>query len=113
LYGLVVASDAFAQMIFSPIFGVMSDKLGQVRSVGLICATIFSVGNVMYSLVSLVPEEAAGLHMPRLWFLLFTRFVVGIGTCKSFAKQCNVCQSCFLGISSPSGNSGCVGGISI
>ncbi len=80
----MVAADALAQMIFSPLFGILADRLGQVRIVAMTCAATFLVGNVMYSLVSLVPEDAAGLHMPRLWFLLFTRFVVGVGTCMQF-----------------------------
>ena len=82
LYGFVVAADALAQMIFSPIFGVVSDRLGQIRIVSLVCAATFTIGNVMYALASLVPQDLWGIHIPRLWFVLATRFIVGVGTCK-------------------------------
>ena len=90
LYGLVVAADAFAQMIFSPIFGILSDKWGQIRIVSMICAGTFTIGNVMYALASLVPQDLWGIHIPRLWFVLATRFIVGMGTCKTSAMQCPV-----------------------
>ena len=83
LYGFVVAADALAQMIFSPIFGILSDKLGQIRIVSMICAGTFTIGNVMYALASLVPQDLWGIHIPRLWFVLATRFIVGMGTCKT------------------------------
>lgn len=84
LYGFVVAADALAQMLFSPIFGILSDKLGQIRIVSMICAATFTIGNVMYAMASLVPQELWGIHIPRLWFVLATRFIVGMGTCKTF-----------------------------
>lgn len=83
LYGFVVAADALAQMIFSPIFGILSDKLGQIRIVSMICAGTFTIGNVMYAMASLVPQDLWGIHIPRLWFVLGTRFIVGMGTCKT------------------------------
>eukprot|EP00095_Tigriopus_kingsejongensis_P005990 maker-scaffold48_size466083-snap-gene-3.28 protein:Tk05990 transcript:maker-scaffold48_size466083-snap-gene-3.28-mRNA-1 annotation:"major facilitator superfamily domain-containing protein 8 isoform x8" len=69
-YGFVVAVDALAQMIFSPIFGIWADKLNSIRVVALICTGTFFF----------VPREIGGLHKPRVWSLLASRFIVGIGT---------------------------------
>lgn len=73
-YGLVVAADATAQMIFSPLFGVVADKMGQIRVVCLFCTITFCGGNVFYSLISLIPSSG------RVWCMLAARFIVGIGT---------------------------------
>ena len=56
-YGLVVAADAFAQMIASPTFGIIADKMNQVRLVCLICTITFCGGNVLYSLVRFTSRE--------------------------------------------------------
>jgi MFS family permease len=79
-YGLVVASDAFAQMLFSPLFGIIADRMGRIRVVSMVCAATFCTGSAFYSLISLIPQEADGLHKPRVWATLTARFIVGIGT---------------------------------
>ncbi len=81
-YGLVVAADAFAQMIFSPLFGYIADKLHQIRIVAIVCSVLFISGNAFYSLLSLIPREVSWMNKPRLWFMLIARLVVGIGTSK-------------------------------
>eukprot|EP00095_Tigriopus_kingsejongensis_P005987 maker-scaffold48_size466083-snap-gene-3.27 protein:Tk05987 transcript:maker-scaffold48_size466083-snap-gene-3.27-mRNA-1 annotation:"major facilitator superfamily domain-containing protein 8" len=89
-YGFVVASDALAQMIFSPIFGIIADKMGSIRVVAIICALTFFGGNVIFSLISLIPREIAGLAKPRVWGLLVARFVVGTGTAINAAARAYV-----------------------
>ncbi len=82
-YGYVVAADAFAQVLFSPIFGFISDRLGRIRGVALVCACFFMVGNIAYSNIPLIPREFGGvMDKPRVWFTLLARFIVGIGTSK-------------------------------
>ena len=79
-HGFVVAADALGQMVFSPLFGLLADKLGKVRPVNLLCAGTFIAGNAMFSLISLVPRDAWDLDQPRTWSLFVVRFIVGIGT---------------------------------
>ena len=84
MYGFVVAADALGQMVFSLLFGLLADKLGKVRPVNLLCAGMFIAGNAMFSLISLVPQNALGAEHPRTWSLFVVRFIVGIGTGKIF-----------------------------
>ena len=84
MYGFVVTADALGQMVFSPLFGLLADKLGKVRPVNLFCAGTFIAGNAMFSLVSLVPQDALGAEHPRTWSLFVVRFMVGIGAGKIF-----------------------------
>ena len=84
IYGFVVAADALGQMVFSLLFGLLADKLGKVRPGNLLCAGTFIVGNAMFSLISLVPQDALGMEHPRTWMLLVVRFIIGIGTGKMF-----------------------------
>ena len=82
-YGLVVAADAFAQMLCSPLFGYMADKMGQIRLVSYICSTFFIGGNVMFSLLALLPR---GENKIRVWMMLVSRLIVGTGTSKKSSK---------------------------
>ena len=82
-YGYVVASDALGQMIFSPIFGILADKMNKIRMVSILCGVTFCGGNIFFSLVSLIPRTIAGVSKPRVWSLLVARFIVGIGTGKA------------------------------
>jgi len=78
-YGLVVAADAAAQMIFSPIFGFITDRLKTVRPVALGSCVLFSGGNVLYALVGIFPRNGS-VAKSRVWIMLAARFIVGIGT---------------------------------
>ena len=59
-YGFVVAADALGQLIFSPIFGLIADRLDSIRLVSLICCLTFCLGNALYANVSLVPANLLG-----------------------------------------------------
>ena len=59
-YGFVVAADALGQLIFSPIFGLIADRLDSIRLVSLICCLTFSLGNALYANVSLVSADLLG-----------------------------------------------------
>ena len=79
-YGYVVAADALAQMIFSPIFGYICDRMGSIRLVSLTCSLIFTLGHLFYSSIALVPKTIGFLVQARLYAIFIARFLVGIGT---------------------------------
>ena len=81
-YGFVVATDALAQMIFAPIFGWVADRQNTIRFVAIACSVIFTVGNIGYSMISLVPQSVGSLKQARFAAMVVSRFVVGIGTGK-------------------------------
>ena len=83
-YGYVVAADALAQMIFSPIFGYICDRLGSIRVVSLTCSVIFTLGHLFYSFIALVPKSVGVLLQTRLYAVFIARFLVGIGTGKIY-----------------------------
>ena len=76
-YGLVVAADAAAQMLLSPVFGYIIDRLKSVRLVCLICSVLFAAGNVFYALIGAFPRGEVKL---RVWMMFVARFIVGAGT---------------------------------
>ena len=71
-YSTIVAVNPLAQMIFSPIFGYLHNKIGAVRPLGISAAVIFIIGNLLYSMLSLVPSENG-----RYALLLLSRFLTG------------------------------------
>ena len=50
--------------------------------VSLICSVIFSIGNLMYANISLVPNNIGIITDARVWYMLVVRFIVGVGTGK-------------------------------
>ena len=90
MYGFVMAADALGQMVFSLLLGLLADKLGKVRPINLLCAGTFIAGNAMFSLISLVPQDAWGMEHPRTWSIFVVRFIVGIGTGKIFSFSLNI-----------------------
>lgn len=89
-YGIVVAADAAAQMIFSPLFGILIDRIKTIRPIALVCCSLFCLGNVMYALVGMFDRyylgglEVRGL---RIWAMIVARFVVGAGTALNSAGR--------------------------
>jgi len=82
-YGIVVAADAAAQMIFSPLFGILIDRIKTVRPVALLCCFLFCAGNVLYAMVGLFDRSKLfGLDVrgTRIWMMMLARFIVGAGT---------------------------------
>ena len=79
-YGFIVATDALGQLLFAPVFGAIADKLGTIRPLAITCSIIFTAGNLLYSMISLVPRSFGALKQARYVAMLVARFVVGIGT---------------------------------
>ena len=71
-YSTIVAVNPLAQMIFAPIFGYLYNKIGAVRPLGISAAVIFIIGNLLYSILSLIPSENG-----RYALLLLSRFLTG------------------------------------
>ena len=61
-------------MIASPLFGWLYQKTGSARLVGLITSVAYIVGNILYSILSVFPEDY------RYGLLLFSRFIVGVSS---------------------------------
>ena len=76
-YGLVVAADAAAQMLLSPLLGVVIDRLKSVRLVCIACSVMFAAGNVFYALLGAFPRGDVKI---RVWMMFVARFIVGAGT---------------------------------
>ncbi|XP_037047461.1 major facilitator superfamily domain-containing protein 8 [Bradysia coprophila] len=84
--GLVVASNPFGQMLFSPLFGWWGNKIKSVR-IPLFCSiAIFCVASAMYSTLEYFPSATV-----KYWMLL-SRFLVGVGSanitlCRSYLSD--------------------------
>ena len=76
-YGVGVAADAAAQMLLSPILGVVIDRLKSVRLVCILCSILFAAGNIFYALIGAFPRGDVKL---RVWMMFVARFIVGAGT---------------------------------
>lgn len=88
-YGYVVAADALAQIIFAPIFGILADKWKGIRVLSFACGLLFSIGNLLYANISLVPRKTGMLSQPRFFAMIFARLVVGTGTGKIASVSSN------------------------
>ena len=70
-YGWVVAVNPLGQTIASPIFGILYSKTGSARLVGVITSVAYIFGNILYSTLTVFPEDY------RYPLLLVSRFIVG------------------------------------
>ena len=85
-YGVVVAADAAAQMLLSPLLGVVIDRLKSVRLVCILCSVLFAAGNVFYALIGAFPRGDIKL---RVWMMFVARFIVGAGTTINASARCD------------------------
>ena len=74
LYGLVVSMNPLGQMIFSPISGIISNKMGSIRLVCLVTSGLYIFGNLLYAILSVFPENS------RLALLIIARLATGIAS---------------------------------
>ena len=73
IYGWLVAANPLGQLIFSPILGMLANKLnGSIRAVGIGCSVMFIAGNFLYAIPSLLPEGNG-----RVVLLFISRFLTG------------------------------------
>lgn len=73
--GYIVAANPLAQMLFSPLLGWWSNKLGSVRVPVMLSLLLFTVSSAVYSSLELIPSH-------RKHWMLWTRFLVGASSGK-------------------------------
>ena len=78
-YSTIVAVNPLAQVIFSPIFEFWHNRIQKIRPIGLSAAAVFIVGNLLYSILSVVPSENG-----RYGLLLLSRFLTGAASGENF-----------------------------
>lgn len=71
--GYVVGANPLGQMIFSPLFGWWSNKLGSIRLPLLISILLFSFASGIYSVLELFEAH-------RKYWMLFSRFLIGVSS---------------------------------
>lgn len=80
--GLIVAANPLGQMIFSPLFGWWSNKIGTIRLPLLSSLALFTVASAIYSSLELRPDHV------KYWMLI-SRFLIGVSSaniavCRSY-----------------------------
>nr|XP_023023501.1 major facilitator superfamily domain-containing protein 8 [Leptinotarsa decemlineata]XP_023023502.1 major facilitator superfamily domain-containing protein 8 [Leptinotarsa decemlineata] len=80
--GFVVAANPFGQMLFSPLVGWWSNRLGSIRMPLIFSLAVFTISSAMYSSLELFPSH-------RKHWMLWSRFLVGVSSaniaaCRSY-----------------------------
>ncbi|XP_065360293.1 major facilitator superfamily domain-containing protein 8 isoform X1 [Calliphora vicina] len=80
--GLIVAANPLGQMIFSPLFGWWSNKIGTIRLPLLSSLALFTVASAIYSSLEMRPDHV------KYW-MLASRFLIGVSSaniavCRSY-----------------------------
>jgi len=78
LFGWMVAINPIGQMVFSPFFGWLSNKLKSIQLICLGTCALYIVGNMLYACLSVFPDTNEGSY--RWGMMLFARLLVGIST---------------------------------
>ena len=79
-FGFLVAADSLTQALFAPVVGTISDYFGTIRPASIICSVLFAAGNLLYSMISLVPQSIGSVQQARFVAMLIARLIVGIGS---------------------------------
>ena len=75
-----MAADSLTQALFGPVVGKISDYFGTIRPASIICSVLFAAGNLLYSMISLVPQSIGCVQQARLVAMLVARLIVGTGS---------------------------------
>ncbi|VEN62334.1 unnamed protein product [Callosobruchus maculatus] len=73
--GFIVAANPFAQMVFSPVVGWWSNRLGSIRIPLIMSLVVFSIASSTYSSLEIFPSY-------RKYWMLGSRFLVGVSSGK-------------------------------
>lgn len=71
--GYIVAANPLGQMLFSPLVGLWSNKLGSVRIPVMLSLLLFTLSSAVYSSLELLSSH-------RKHWMLWTRFLVGVSS---------------------------------
>lgn len=85
---MVVASHPLGQLIFSPLFGLWSNKVKSIRVPLIISLVIFNLSSALYASLESIPENS---WMAVKYWMLLARFLDGaasgsIAVCSSYAS---------------------------
>ncbi|XP_050512598.1 major facilitator superfamily domain-containing protein 8 [Diabrotica virgifera virgifera] len=80
--GFIIAANPFAQMIFSPLVGWWTNRLGSIRLPLISSLTVFMISSAIYSCLEIFPSH-------RKHWMLWSRFLVGVSSasvtaCRSY-----------------------------
>ncbi|XP_058462367.1 major facilitator superfamily domain-containing protein 8 isoform X2 [Malaya genurostris] len=80
--GWIVSANPVGQMIFSPLVGMWSNKLGSIRLPLLCSLALFSIASGMYSTLELFTSH-------HKYWMLYSRFLIGVSSssiavCRSY-----------------------------
>lgn len=78
--GFIVAANPFGQMIFSPLVGWWSNKLGSIRIPLIVSLLVFTGASAIYSCLELFGSNV------KHW-MLWSRFLVGVSSGEQFLKS--------------------------
>lgn len=71
--GYVVAANPFSQMVFSPLFGWWSNRLGSIRLPLLLALALFTLASGIYSSLEAFTDY-------RKYWMLWARLLVGVSS---------------------------------
>lgn len=71
--GYIVAANPFAQMVFSPLFGWWSNRIGTCRLPLLASLALFTFASAMYSSIEIFPSY-------HKWWMFTSRFLIGVSS---------------------------------
>jgi len=94
IFGWMVAINPVGQMIFSPILGWLSNKLGSIRLVMYCTCCVYIAGNLIYSCLSLLPEENEGKS--RWICMLVARCMIGISSANLAPSRSYIAGATFM-----------------
>ena len=68
--GWIVTSFSLAAMIFSPIFGALSNFMGKCKNLIIFSSCLLAIGSILYAFTEDMPVQ-------RGYYIIFTRAVLG------------------------------------
>jgi len=88
-FGWVVASNPLGQMVFSPILGYVSNRMGKIGPACMFTSVTYMIGNALYSILSIFPEDA------RYPLLMLSRFTIGASAANAAPMRAYVSSATF------------------
>lgn len=80
--GYVVAANPLGQMLFSPLVGWWSNKLGSIRMPLLVSLLLFTTASAIYSSLEVFTSY-------RKHWMLWARFLVGVSSGRYYTERRN------------------------
>lgn len=84
-YGTIIAFHSVGQIMGAPLVGYWSNRCKNISTPLVFGLSLMFTGNLLYFFVEAVPSN-------RKYFILFARFIIGVGSCKSLHYRQRVFQ---------------------